>query len=254
VKRVLVVGVGAGDPEQITVAAISALNEADVIFELERATADLTAARAALVRRFATRRPEPRRVVVAEPRRDRAATAYAAAVHDWRSGRAVSWEQALRDELGDDQVGAFLVWGDPSLYDSTIAVLDEVLARGVVAFEYSVIPGISSIQALTAAHRIALNRVGGQVLITTGRLLTERGWPARTGDIVVMLDGRGAYRAVRELPLDIYWGAYLGTPDELLVSGPLADVADELDLVRERARAEKGWIMDCYLLRSRSVE
>jgi precorrin-6A synthase len=47
----------------------------------------------------------------------------------------------------------------------------------------------------------------------------------------------------------IYWGAYLGTADEILVSGPLAEVADEIQRVRARARDRKGWMFDTYLLR-----
>lgn len=247
-SRVLIIGIGAGDPEHLTVAAIRALERVEVIFELERATTDLTAARAELVRRFLT--SPPRTVTVPEPRRERDAADYAGAVNAWRSARARAWEQAIARELGRDGCGAFLVWGDPSLYDSTIAVLDDVRRSGNVEFEYEVIPGISSIHALTAAHRIALNRVGGAVQITTGRLLSERGWPDGVGDVVVMLDGRGAFRSVLALPLDIYWGAYLGTPEELLVAGRLSEVADEIDRVRESARARRGWIMDCYLLRS----
>ena len=253
-RHVLAVGVGAGDPEHMTVAAIRALNDVDVIFELERATTDLTAARDALVRRFVDRVPPPRLVRVREPARDRTASAYAQAVGDWRTGRAEAWETVIAGELAEGQSGAFLVWGDPSLYDSTIAVLDEVLARGRVRFAYTVIPGISSIQALTAAHRVALNRVAGAIQITTGRLLASNGWPVGATDVVVLLDGRGAYRAVLTEPVDIYWGAYLGTPDELLVAGPLTELADEIDRLREAARKRNGWIMDTYLLRSRAAE
>jgi len=247
VRRVLVVGVGAGDPEYVTVAAIGALNDADVIFVPSRATADLTAAREDLIRRFAHR--APRRVVVREPARDRAAPDYERAVGDWRAQRAESWEAAIGGELGPEECGAFLVWGDPSLYDSTIAVLEEVLSRGRVALEYEVIPGVSSIHALTARHRIALNHVAGAVLITTGRRLAEHGMPEGVDDVVVMLDGDCAFRRLVGQPLDIYWGAYLGTHDELLVSGPLAEVADEIERVRSDARERKGWIMDTYLLR-----
>ncbi|NUR99455.1 MAG: precorrin-6A synthase (deacetylating), partial [Kribbellaceae bacterium] len=43
--------------------------------------------------------------------------------------------------------------------------------------------------------------------------------------------------------------AYLGTPDELLISGPLHEVAPEIEKLRAEARERKGWIMDTYLLR-----
>jgi precorrin-6A synthase len=158
------------------------------------------------------------------------------------------WEALLRDELGDDGVGAFLVWGDPSLYDSTLAVIDRVLARGAVAFDHEVVPGISSVHALTARHRIALNHVGGAVQITTGRRLAA-GWPHGVDDLVVMLDADCAFRRLDPEGVEIYWGAYLGTADELLLAGPLAEVAEEIARVRAHARAHKGWIMDTYLLR-----
>lgn len=251
-RRVLAIGIGAGDPRQVTVEAIEALNRADVVFEIERGAVELTAAREEIIRRYVS--GDCRVVRVVEPRRDRTATTYVSAVDDWRSRRADVWERAIEQELDDGREGAFLVWGDPSLYDSTIAVLDEIRSRGRVAFTYEVVPGISSVHALTARHGIALNRVGGSVLITTGRRLSDHGWPDGVDDVVVMLDAGGAFRRVLDHPCDIYWGAYLGTDDELLIAGPLYEVAGEIDRVRAQARERKGWIMDCYLLRSRASE
>ena len=90
------------------------------------------------------------------------------------------------------------MWGDPSLYDSTIAVLDEILGRADASSStYEVMPGISSVHALTARHRIALNRVGGAVQITTGRRLAEHGLPDGVDDVVVMLDADCAFRHPR---------------------------------------------------------
>jgi precorrin-6A synthase len=247
-RRVLVIGIGAGDPRQITVEAIEALNAADVLFEIERGATDLTAAREEICRRHLRPGHAPRVVTLAEPARDRDAPQYGAAVEQWRAQRARVWELAI-GELADDAAGAFLVWGDPSLYDSTIAVLDEISGRGAVAFASKVIPGVSSIHALTAAHRISLNRIGGAVLVTTGRRLAEHGLPDGVDDVVVMLDGGCSFRHVSEEGVEIYWGAYLGTEDEILVSGPLTAVAGEIERVRAEARERKGWIMDCYLLR-----
>jgi precorrin-6A synthase len=235
----------------MTVAAIEALNAADALFELDRGARDLTRAREELIRRYVTSDPPPRIVAVTEPRRDRAAADYVAAVEDWRSRRADAWESAIAEAMPTGGCGAFLVWGDPSLYDSTIAVLDEILARGRVSLRYEVVPGISSLHALTARHRIGLNRAGGAVQITTGRRLAEHGWPAGVEDVVVMLDAGCAFRTMVDEPLDIYWGAYLGTPDEILLSGPLAETAETIVRRRAQARAAKGWIMDLYLLRRR---
>jgi precorrin-6A synthase len=109
-----------------------------------------------------------------------------------------------------------------------------------------VIPGISSVSALVAKHRVPLNRVGRPVQITTGRRLAE-GWPDGVDDLVVMLDAQQAFAAHPEA--DIYWGAYVGTEDEILRSGPVAEVVDEIRATRAKARDDHGWIMDTYLLR-----
>lgn len=250
-RELLVIGIGAGDPEQVTVEAIEALRRAEVVFELERGAADLTRARAEILRRYASGGQYPRVVAVPEPRRDRSDPAYSDAVVRWRHERAAEWERAIAAELGEEGCGAFLVWGDPSLYDSTIAVLDEIRARGRVAFAYRVIPGISSLHALTARFGIALNRVAGAVLITTGRRLAQHGLPPGVDDVVVMLDGALAFRQIDAEGIEIYWGAYLGTSDEILISGPLSDVAGEIERARAQARERKGWVMDLYLLRRR---
>jgi precorrin-6A synthase len=84
--------------------------------------------------------------------------------------------------------------------------------------------------------------------VTTGRRLAEQ-WPPGTDDVVVMLDSRDAYQRFSHENIDIFWGAYLGTPDEILISGPLAEVAPRIAAARAEARRRKGWIMDTYLLR-----
>jgi len=52
-----------------------------------------------------------------------------------------------------------------------------------------------------------------------------------------------------ERPLHIHWGAYLGTPDEMLATGPLTEVGPGILSARAEARARKGWVMDIYLVR-----
>jgi precorrin-6A synthase len=155
-------------------------------------------------------------------------------------------------ELGEDGCGAILVWGDPSLYDSTLRIIDQLVERGKVAFVHEVIPGISAIQVLAAQHKIALNRIGRSVHITTGRKLTE-GLPDGIDDVVVVLDGDCAFKAIDDSDIDMYWGAYLGTPDEILIAGDLREVGDDIVRKRAEAKARKGWVMDTYLLRKRGA-
>ncbi|MFP3427241.1 hypothetical protein R0J88_19675, partial [Pseudoalteromonas sp. SIMBA_162] len=91
------------------------------------------------------------------------------------------------------------------------------------------------VQALTARHKVPLNRIGRSVEITTGRRLAA-GQAGSADSLVVMLDAEDSYRHLRNQGLDIYWGAYLGTADEILISGPLDQVADEIRRVRLQAR------------------
>jgi precorrin-6A synthase len=244
VRSIHVIGIGAGDPDYVTSQAIRALNETDVFFAMDKgeAKSDLVALRRQICRRFIT---EQRYRFVELPDPKRAADGdYTQAVADWHLARARLWAQAIETELGPDGVGAFLAWGDPSLYDSTLRILEEVARH--VDFEYDVIPGITAVQALTARHRIALNDVGEPVLITTGRQLRATGL---TGSAVVMLDGDCSFLSCPP-QTRIWWGAYLGTPDELLMSGTVGEVGERIAALRADARAQHGWIMDIDLLRT----
>lgn len=245
--RLRIIGIGVGDPGHVTVAAVEALREVDVFFVLDKAgpAHDLTLAREAILRTFVPG-GDYRTVVIADPERDRQAADYEGAVRRWREARVDRLAEAIRAELGDDGVGGMLVWGDPSLYDSTIRIAEDLAARPDLDLHYDVVAGVSSIHALTAAHRIPLNRVAGAVQITTGRRLADH-WPADADDVLVMLDSDLACRAYPDA--EIYWGAYLGLPDQVLRSGRVGDVIDDIAAVRAQAREQRGWIMDSYLLR-----
>jgi precorrin-6A synthase len=251
-RRVLIIGIGAGDPEQVTVQAIKALNQADVFFVIDKGAAkqDLLALRQEICERYVENRSY-RMAHAPDPERDRGAARYGQAVEQWRRERAALYARLIAGELADGQCGAFLVWGDPGLYDSTLAIIDQITSAGTLELEYEVIPGISSVQALAARHRVSLTQVGKPVHITTGRRLAE-GFPRHSDDVVVMLDAACSFADIAQAGLDIYWGAYLGTRDEILVAGKLADVAGQIQAVRGEARARKGWIMDTYLLRRTS--
>lgn len=250
-RTIHVIGIGAGDPDQLTLQAVKALRRTDVFFILDKgeAKSDLVRLRRDILDAHLPQGTY-RLVEARDPERDRAAggAAYSPAVGDWRTARADIYEQLIGEELGEDESGAFLVWGDPALYDSTLGILEEVLRRGAVDFAYDVVPGISSVSALVARHRTGLNRVARPVQITTGRRLAE-GFPEGVDDVVVMLDAHQTFRQYAEDDIDIYWGAYIGTPDEILDSGPLSEAGPRIERLRAEARERKGWLMDTYLLR-----
>ncbi|MDH0649433.1 precorrin-6A synthase (deacetylating) [Pseudomonas sp. GD03858] len=245
-KQLLLIGIGPGDPRQVTYQAVEALRRATVFFVLDKGAGkdELTAQRRAILERYLPQGGY-RLVQVGDPLRDGQAADYVGAVQDWHAQRATLYARLIEDELGVDDVGAFLLWGEPGLYDSTLRILDLVRERGVM-LELEVIPGISSVQALAARHQIPLNRIGEPLTVLPGRRLGEQ---ARIDNVVVMLDGQCAFAALEDPQLTIYWGAYLGTADELLVSGPLPAVKARILELREAARRRKGWIMDTYLLR-----
>ncbi|SNY16472.1 precorrin-6A synthase (deacetylating) [Pseudomonas sp. LAMO17WK12:I6] len=248
-KRLLVIGIGAGNPDYITMQAVKALNQVDVFFLMDKGPSKdkLIDLRRDICARYITD-PGYRFVEAHSPERERGEVDYTRAVDDLNRAKQETFEQLIKEELADEQCGGFLVWGDPALYDSTVRILQAILASGRCAFEFEVIPGITSVQALAAQHKVPLNSIGRSIEITTGRRLAA-GQVSDTDSLVVMLDAEDSYHHVADQQTEIYWGAYLGTPDEILISGKLKDVADQIERTRKAARAEHGWIMDTYLLR-----
>lgn len=245
-KDVLLIGIGPGDPRQVTYEAVDALRRATVFFVLDKGSGkdELVHLRKAILERY---RPagDYRLVQVADPQRDAEAADYVAAVQGWHRQRATLYARLLTDEMGAGDIGGFLLWGEPALYDSTLRIL-QLVREGGVSLRLEVIPGISSVQALAARHQVPLNRIGEPLVVLPGRRLADQG---RVNNVVVMLDGQCAFAALDDPELLIYWGAYLGTEDEVLIAGPLPLVKARILHVREQARARKGWIMDTYLLR-----
>ena len=246
-RKIFVIGIGVGDPDHMTMQAIKALNQVDVFFIPDKGTekSALRDLRVAICKRFIE--DESYRTIGFDvPQRD-ASGDYLGGVDQWHSRLADIYGDMIQRELGESEVGALLVWGDPAIYDSTLRIIERLQASGS-ALEFEVIPGISSVQVLAAKHRIALNRIGESVLLTTGRKLAE-GFPDDAGSVVVLLDGMQAFATLTDPNIEIFWGAYLGTEHEILRSGKLAEVRDEIASVRQQARRQHGWIMDIYLLR-----
>jgi precorrin-6A synthase len=248
-RKVTVIGIGPGDPECITIQAIEAMNHANVFFIPDKGAekSKLAAVRRAIIDRY-VRNKTVRTVEYRVPsRRSSAEDAYDGAVADWHAAISEIFRRLILDELGESQIGAFLVWGDPSLYDSTLRILDRLRAERGFELEYDVIPGVSSVQALAARHGIALNEIGRAVLVSNGRGLAE-GFPATVDSVVVLLNAEKALRDA-DGELDAYWGAYIGMPEEILISGRLKDIVEDIERTRAAARKENGWIMDALVLK-----
>jgi precorrin-6A synthase len=247
-RKLYLIGIGAGNPEYITVQAIKALNVVDVFFFMDKGEAkqDLVNLRKEICERYIENRSY--RVVEADdPVRDPTVSDYTTRVEVWHRQRAMIYEEMIAQELEENQCGAFLVWGDPSLYDSTLRIIEHITTRGRLSFEFEVIPGITSIQALAARHKITLNGIGESIVITTGRQLSA-GMTGAAERTIVMLDGQCSFNNLLDKELDIFWGAYLGMEEEILLSGKLSEIASRIEEVRHERRQRNGWIMDTYLL------
>ena len=248
-KKLLVIGIGAGNPDYITMQAVKALNLVDVFFLMDKGESKdkLIELRREICERYITDHAY-RFIEAHSPERERGDVDYTTSVDDLNLAKQRTFERLINEEMSDNECAGFLVWGDPALYDSTVRILQAILASGVCVFDFEVIPGITSVQALAAQHKVPLNRIGRSIEITTGRRLAA-GQVSDADSLVVMLDAQDAYHQVADPETEIYWGAYLGTPDEILISGKLKDVAQEIERVRKAARMANGWIMDTYLLR-----
>jgi precorrin-6A synthase len=227
-------------PQHVTAEVAEALRGADYVVAAQKKDDDpLLEVRRELCRTHG----DVLLVAVPDPERDRSAS-YEQAVAAWHEARVLAYEQALAERGG---TAAFLVWGDPSLYDSTLRVVESIRARGHVPVEYDVLPGVSAPQLLAARHRMVLHDVGRPVHVTTARRMRED-IAAGQRNLVVMLGAEPDLAGLEGWR--IWWGANLGTPSEALVAGRVADVLPELLDARARARDEAGWVMDAYLLRA----
>ncbi len=241
-QTLTLIGIGTGNPDHLTRQAMRAMQAADLVLIPRKgeSKADLAELRRAILADVAPDTP------VAEfdlPTRDDGILDYRARVAAWHDAIAVVWAGVLAAHGAQNP--ALLVWGDPALYDSTL----RIAARLRPAPAIKVIPAVTSITAMTAAHGIALNDIGAPFAVTTGRHLRDTGFPAGVDTAVVMLDGETSFTAIPPDGVTIYWTAYAGMENEISLSGPLADMADKIVTARTAARAAHGWIMDVYLLR-----
>jgi len=249
VIELTLIGIGTGNPRHLTLQAIDAINAADLILiPLKGADkSDLSGLRKEICSAHLTN-PATKVIEFALPVRDAANPSYRKGVDDWHDAIAEAWMAEITAHCqGLAGKVALLVWGDPSLYDSTLRIAERLKAR--IALTTRVIPGITAIQALCAAHAIPLNEIGAPVVITTGRQLRDHGWPAGTDTVVAMLDGECSFQSLPPEGLSIWWGACVAMPEEVLIAGPVAEVTTKILQARADLRARHGWVMDIYLIR-----
>ncbi len=185
------------------------------------------------------------------PIRDEKNDKYINSVNDWHSKIALCWlaevDKFRNEQERNDLNVALLIWGDPSLYDSSIRIFHHYNKKERNSI-LEVVPGITSIQALTAAHKITINSIGKPFHVTNGRSFRESGWPDNIDTVAVLLDEKCSFNLIEKENIFIWWGAYLGMENEILISGNVAEVGNGIVETRSLAKEKYGWIMDTYIL------
>ncbi|MDA7964930.1 precorrin-6A synthase (deacetylating) [Ruegeria sp.] len=243
--ELILIGIGTGNPDHVTFQGAQAIREADLILIPRKGDnkADLAGIREQIIAQVTETPPQ---IAYFDIPQRRAEDGYLRGVDDWHDAIALRWRAAM-DARPQARKVALLIWGDPSLYDSSLRIASRLDPQP----KTQVIPGITALQALTAAHAIPINDIGAPYIVTTGRRLRDEGWPAEASKVAVMLDGECSFQSLEMAEYDIWWGAYVGMAEEILIKGPLDQVADEILQTRAAARSEHGWIMDIYLLKKR---
>jgi len=135
-RKVFIIGISAGNPDYVTVQAINALNEVDVFFIPNKGTekAALRNLRTQICERFI--KEKTYRFVDVEPlKRTNEFSDYKSNVEEWHTRVEESYEGLLMEGLADGECGAFLVWGDPTLYDSTLRIIERIRSKAGFAHE-----------------------------------------------------------------------------------------------------------------------
>ncbi|WP_390912653.1 precorrin-6A synthase (deacetylating) [Pseudosulfitobacter sp. SM2401] len=243
-RELTLIGIGTGNPDHLTFEGARAIQRAETILIPRKGDqkSDLADLRRQIIDTVA---PDCAAKIIEFDLPTRAADGdYLNNVDLWHDAIAEAWKAAA----GTAETAALLIWGDPSLYDSSLRIASRLTPYPKI----KVIAGITSLQALTAAHAIPINDIGAPFVVATGRQLRDHGWPKDADTAVFMLDGNCAFQTLALADYDIWWGAYLGMENQVIRSGPLADVCADIIETRAQARADHGWIMDAYLLRRRT--
>ena len=246
------VGIGMGNPDHLTAQAVGALQSADLILIPEKGDekSDLADLRTVICEKLLS--PIPKIARFRLPVRNPKESSYLKRVTDWHAQIAILWRNEIFKHCPNGGCIALMIWGDPSLYDSSIRIANRLIAQEQQV-SINVVPGLTSVQLLTAAHKIPLNTLAEPVMIMTGRNLRDKGWPNTVKSAVVMLDGDCSFDQLNGKDFTIWWGAFLGMPEQILASGPLHQCCEDIKKLRANARAQHGWIMDSYLLRKNQI-
>lgn len=240
--KVTIIGIGPGHPDQITVQAVKALNAHKVILIPVKEGTTTGDTRRLIAERHLENPAAHDLIDVPMPKvSDRPKGEYTATVGTFRDRQAKAFADAL-DAVEEGEV-AILAWGCPTLFDGTIEGV-----RSYPGVELTVLPGVTSVSALAAAHGVVQTNIGQSVLITTGRQLKD-GLPREHGTIADMVDAQGHVWNQDGPEWTAYWGAFVGLEHQALDHGPLEEMRERITAKRAALAEEHGWLFDIALLK-----
>ena len=113
-RKVLIIGIGAGNPDYVTIQAINALNQVDVFFipNKGREKEALQRFRLEICERYIKDR-DYRLASFKTPERSKDPSDYKMNVQDWHSRIEQNYEKLLMEELGEGECGASPRLGRP---------------------------------------------------------------------------------------------------------------------------------------------
>ncbi len=242
-KKLYLLGIGPGDPKYLTQEAKELIERLSLFLVPQKVGAkeELTEKRTSLLKRIKGS-THYEIIYLPFPEREKGSN-YRESVKEWRLKKAQILKNALL-KIDTEEAG-FLIWGDPTIYDGHIDILK--IIESELTIEWEVIPGLSSFQVLAAKGKLSLTELSTPLSFHTPRTL--RKLKHIEHPVVVFLDNYETFNLFKKEPLQILWGAYVGTEDEVYVKGPLIDKAEEIKKARKNYKEKKGYLMEIYLLK-----
>lgn len=239
-RKVLIAGIGAGNPDFVTVQAIGASGHVRLFFipDAGMEQDELARLRAEIVERYVRNRPL-RSAPYKMPGENAGITGLEVVTGSRCDDLALPDDGLNMEMLDASESGAFLAWGSFSLGETVLRILRWLRSTGDLALDHEAMPGDSDIQVLASVHKVALCNIGRSILTATGRSIAGN-FPNNADSIVLMLSAATDLSAPGQR-IGTHWTLYTGMPDAVLVSGKFDEIVDDIARVRHDALHGKGW-------------
>lgn len=242
-EKIYLIGIGPGDPKYLTLEAKELIERLSLFLIPKKVGSkkDLTLARLSILEKIKGKK-NYEIIFLPFPEREKGVN-YKEKVREWRQKKAEILKEALLAAKAKE--AGFLIWGDPTIYDGHIEIFQEI--EKDLPIKWEVIPGLSAFQVLASKCKCSLTELSTPLSFHTPRTL--RLLKEITHPIVVFLDNYETYKKFKEHPLELIWGAFVGSNDEIIMRGKLKEIAESHSLMRKNLKNKKGYLMEIYILK-----